>query len=367
MLLSGQCNTVVSCSKNINKEKEKDIMKMQRMRSGLEVLDKLDGKRYQVVSVNDDGTGHAMEMDANGEVVLDGAEVTITEANALAFRILRDPAPYPIPVGYTVVDGALYKDGKPACESGEIKLIAVLAAQPDYLILTAKTDTEDMVQLMAYQVSRDRFTTLRKAVPADLKVLETAKAGTSTCFGYSKVSEKEEKGEDGNMKTVRVLDEAALLVVTAGTKVLSVCLSEPVTLADAVVKEVPVKPGHFEAFLPVDEEIGDDGYLVAAKHRTWIHTDGNETTTFEADGMIQADWSPAYNTFVIRTGNMVVVENQDIMIKSPQVAKLEGYYTLIDITRDGYEYRLTFSNDEYGFKTLTSKSTKDRGYIVTVD
>lgn len=342
-------------------------MKMNRMRTGLEVLGKVDGKRYQVVSVNDDGTGHAMEMDANGEVILDGAEVTINEANALAFRILRDPAPYPVPTGYTVENGALYKDGKPACESGEIKLIAVLAAQPDYLILTAETETEGMVQLMAYQVSRDRFTTLRKSVPADLTVLETAKAGTSTCFGYSKVTEKEDKGEDGKAKTVRVLDEAALLIVTAGTKCFSVCLSEPVTLADAVVKEVPTRPGYFEAFLPVDEEIGDDGYLVAAKHRTWIHTDGDETTTFEADGMIQADWSPAYNEFVIRTGNMVMVEGQDIMIKSAQVAKLEGYYTLIDITRDGYEYRLTFSNDEYAFKVLTSKSTKDRGYIVTVD
>ena len=73
-------------------------MKMSRMRSNLEVLNKVDGRHYQVVSVNEDGSGHAMEMDANGDIPLDGAEVTITEANALAFRILRDPEPYPVPV-----------------------------------------------------------------------------------------------------------------------------------------------------------------------------------------------------------------------------------------------------------------------------
>ena len=58
---------------------------------------------------------------------------------------------------------------------------------------------------------------------------------------------------------------------------------------------------------------------------------------------------------------------EDIEIHSPKVAELKGYDTLIDITKEGWEYRLTFSNGEYKFKTLVSKSTRDRGYIVTVN
>lgn len=49
------------------------------------------------------------------------------------------------------------------------------------------------------------------------------------------------------------------------------------------------------------------------------------------------------------------------------MAKLEGYDTLIDITREDYSYKLTFSNEDYGFKTLVSRSTRDRGYVVTVE
>ena len=58
---------------------------------------------------------------------------------------------------------------------------------------------------------------------------------------------------------------------------------------------------------------------------------------------------------------------EDINIADPAVAELDGYDTLIDITKKDYTYKLTFSNEEYEFKTLVSQSTKDRGYIVTVE
>lgn len=67
---------------------------------------------------------------------------------------------------------------------------------------------------------------------------------------------------------------------------------------------------------------------------------------------------------------MILVFDQDIPIisfKNPKVAALEGYDTLIDITKEGYECRMTFSNGNYDFKTLVRRSTRDRGVIVTVE
>lgn len=46
---------------------------------------------------------------------------------------------------------------------------------------------------------------------------------------------------------------------------------------------------------------------------------------------------------------------------------LEGYDTLIDITRENDVFKLTFSNGDYAFKILVSWSTRDRGYVVTVE
>jgi len=100
----------------------------------------------------------------------------------------------------------------------------------------------------------------------------------------------------------------------------------------------------------------------------WIKTDGDiQTALFEADGQIQVNWSHAYHEFVIRTRNMVMVPGREITISSPKVAELEGYDILIDITKEFHEYKLTFSDGEYAFKTLTSRSSMDRGCIVTIE
>lgn len=52
---------------------------------------------------------------------------------------------------------------------------------------------------------------------------------------------------------------------------------------------------------------------------------------------------------------------------NPAVMNLEGYDTLIDITRENDVFKLTFSNGDYAFKILVSWSTRDRGYVVTVE
>lgn len=74
-------------------------MRIERLRRGLELLNKVDGKKYKVVEV-DGAAGTAVEMhtDLDGTLIgLGDEEVTITEKNALAFRIINDPEPYPVP------------------------------------------------------------------------------------------------------------------------------------------------------------------------------------------------------------------------------------------------------------------------------
>lgn len=348
-------------------------MRINRLREGLEVANKLDGKWYKVTNADTiDGVGSAKEMiieDGRWTGEFGDGKVLITEKNALAFRIINDPKPYPIPEGYFIEAGKLMKDGK-EIETGELRFVRFLAVQPDFLILAAekKGTKEGMVELMSYQMSRDRFLRMH-TVPETVKLLKYVGEGNERAvLGYSAVTEKEVTDEGGNKKTVRVFDQAGLLTVIEGKRLHCCRLESPFVVEDAFVKEVPSINGHFEAFLPVDEEEDEDGYLVSRKTRMWMRTDGgNVVSDLEADGKIRADWSFAYNGFVIRTNDMIVIPTEDIKITSAKVAELDGYDTLIDITKENYEYRLTFSNGKYEFKILVSKSTRDRGYIVTVD
>ena len=73
------------------------------------------------------------------------------------------------------------------------------------------------------------------------------------------------------------------------------------------------------------------------------------------------------NVSEIRIAQMHNVVESALEAVNPAVAKLEGYDILIDITEEDYTYKLTFSNGDYGLKTLLSRSTRDRGYVVTVE
>lgn len=346
-------------------------MRIERLRMGLELLNKVDGKEYKVVDV-DGATGTAAEMIKDPVTGLNGVgeeEVTITEENALAFRILSDPEPYPVPEGYSVEDGVLLKDGKSACAQGEFSFIKILAVWKDCMLLAArlKGAEDGEIALVSYQVSRDRF---RKLAVVSDNIVFLGYAGDGmekAVFLFSNTAEKEIE-ENGEKKTVKYFKETALVIIDKGLSCDYENLDLPVTAGDCFIAKIPgSKDGDFELFLASDVE-EKDGWLVPRKERTWhrIHSwDMQCCSMFICDGSIHAYWSPAYRDFVIRGKDKI--QFKEFEANNPAVAQLEGYDTLIDITKKDYTYKLTFSNEDYKFKTLVSQSTKDRGYIVTVE
>lgn len=347
-------------------------MRIERLRRGLELLNKVDGKKYKVVEV-DGAAGTAVEMhtDLDGTLIgLGDEEVTITEKNALAFRIINDPEPYPVPEGYSVEGGVLLKDGKLACIQGEFSFGKILAKCEDYLILTAKVKgmKDGDVILVSYQVSRDFFRKLTVVPTENIVFLGYAGEGMETAVFIFSATEEKEDCVDGEKKTVRCFKETAMVIIENGMSCTYENFDIPVTAEDCFIKKIPgSKGGDFKMFLASDEE-EKDGVLVPRKERVWVQIqswDMGCSPAFSCDGNIHADWSPAYQDFAIRGKDMI--RFKDLAVTSPAVAKLEGYDTLIDITREDYSYKLTFSNEDYGFKTLVSRSTRDRGYVVTVE
>lgn len=346
-------------------------MKIQRLRMGIEVFNKVDGKEYKVVKV-DGTTGTAVEMHMDPEGTLAGLgdeEITITEKNALAFRILNDPEPYPVPEGYSVEDGVLLKDGEPACVQGEFSFVKICAKCEDCLILAAKIKgmKDGEVALVSYQVTCDLFRKLT-VVPEHIVFLGYAGVSMEKAVFLFSTTEEKETEADGEKKKVSTLKETALIVIDKGRSCDYQNLSIHVTAEDCFIKPIPGNEnGAFDLFLASDTE-AKDGVLVRRKERLWgvAHSWAlYRASIFSYNGEIRADWSPAYCDFVIRGEGML--RFKDIMVTDPKVNELDGYDILIDVTEGDHAYKLTFSNGDYEFKTLVSRSTRDRGCIVTVE
>lgn len=240
---------------------------------------------------------------------------------------------------------------------------------PPCMLLAARLDglADGSIALASYQVSRDWFRKLT-VVPENIVPLGYVGEGMEKAvFIFSDAGEKE-IGEDRGKKTVRYFMETALITVDKGMSCTYRNFGFPVTAGDCFIKEIPgSKDGDFGIFLACDEE-EEDGWLVPRKGRAWVQArswDMYCSPIFRYNGAIRADWSPAYKDFVIRGKDMV--RFKVFVATNPAVMNLEGYDTLIDITRENDVFKLTFSNGDYEFKTLVSRSTRDRGYVVTVE
>lgn len=340
-------------------------MKMERMRNEMELFNKVDGKMYKVISF-DGTTAVAAEMlqdDTLGEKT-----VRITAANALAFRIESDPAPYPVPTGCIVSDGILMKDGEPVCEQGQIYINDILAVQPNTLILSVRTreNVEGKVDLFSYEVNRDRFIRQATTLPEDLCVIPYENEDGLVILGYCNTSTDKIKDEDGKEKEVPIFLNAEIMVLSKGKITESLRMDEPVTIGETIVKLNPLRK-ELNFFVPSDDEVDDDCIIKDRKERCWIQvnkTDGEFMITI-GDDVIEVNWSPVYKHFVVMGENTVYLCRY---ITSQKIKELAGYGILIDKTDDGpYTTRYTFCNEAYEMKTLVYQSTRDRGAIITVE
>lgn len=339
-------------------------MKIEKMRLEVEVMNKLDGKMYKVVSI-ENGIGTAKELLEEGE--LGEATVSITEKNALAFRLINDPAPYPAPEGYSISEeGILLKDDKAVCEQGQLVLKEILATAPGMLILSSDAkEGEGLINLYIYEVAKDRFAKLLSRIPETTHIGYVGEEKDEALFGFCKVTEEERKKEDGTTEVVKVFGEAKIFSIKKGMICLSEEFEHPISINEILVKERP--DGYYELFVPSKEMVDDNDTVSDRKETLWYRIKNGYAVELIAMKTLQADWSYMYKEFIITGDDTLYIPSKDLKIVSSKVKELAGYPTLIDITKEEYAYKLTFSNENYEFKTLTSKSTKDRGYIITVE
>jgi hypothetical protein len=346
-------------------------MKFNKTRLGTVVYNKVDGNKYKVSKVNAN-VAFAVEILTDEEIAQNVQPkcVMINEGNALAFRYLSDTEPLPIPTGYTVEEGILLKDGEPATEQGQIVVKDIITVQSGTVILTALTRDREKgkVDLLAYMPSNDKFKKLASRIPDSVKLVKEING--SAVMVYSETVEKEVE-ENGEKVTKTFPTGSEVFFIKDGVINGSRDIKNAINVDDIVLVDTECM---ITAFVSTNYKVRDDESIEKADYTYWYmaesgpFTDVNEgDSDFEMAGPIKVDASPLYG-LVIRNDSEIFVPSADFRMKMNPglMSKLDGYDILIDISKEGYEYKLTFANSNYELRTVTSKSTKDRGYIVTI-
>lgn len=343
-------------------------MRMKRMRNGLELFNKVDGCFYRVVEILNDNEGLALKENQEDDSLVEDSGVVINAGNCLAFRIIADPEPYPVPQGYTVENGILMApNATPACEQGSIVVESILAALPGILVLNVKprNEKDEDSDIVLYNVVGDEFKVFDTFPTTPYLV---GYVGNKAIIAYSKV--RENRDEDG--KTTRIFEGSMVTELGEhgyGHGWLPGC---PIVIEDIIIAQNTKNTNeYYELYVPCDEMVDDNMIVQKLEKREWARLNRDvryDDELIQIDGKIKADWSPAYQQFVLHSDESVYVTGRKIYLRSKTAAKVVNHYPiLIDITKDGYDLRLTFSNNRYEMKTIVSKSTRDRGYVVTVE
>lgn len=339
-------------------------MRIERVRMGLEVRNKVDGKMYKITNIGNKGN-IAHEMLDDGQLGDD--TVTITKDNVLAFKVIRDPEPYPVATGYTVVDGTLYKSGIKVCEQGQLRIEKIVAELPGQLVCAVKSRVaEDRYDLVLYEPAKDTFSYLNyRTIPMPELVAYT-KDHTTAFLAFSVIDIEKITNENGVEEEVHTLKDAAVIAIN-GKRVAFEQSNAPIVIKNIALKEVD---GYWTLFVP-HAPIKENGERITPGQYLWhemTHTGIKREMLLPED--VHANWSCYYETFVMKSDELlfVDVDSESITIKHPAIKELADYPVLIDITKEQWTYRLTFANpDTYQLKTLVSRSTRDRGYVVTVE
>lgn len=342
-------------------------MRIERLREELEVLNKLNGMNYKVVSVEEDGRkGTACLMKEDG--TLDETQaVVITEGNALAFRVEKDPKPYDVPKAYRVDNGTLLKGEANACKQGQLKIHSILAAIRGMLVLAMEPaeQKDGFVDLYLYDTVRDRFRKITgRPMPVPALVGYDTNQETAI-MAYCAVSEKEEKDVDGKSVKKVSVNSRVFRVCKDGITYSDLSAAMPVTVKDIQI----LNEGGFHVLVPSNEEV-KDGAVIPNKECKWylLDEDLSVETSFGMDGNVKASWSPYYKCFTVKGDGALFIANQDdgIMIRDSKVNGLEDCNVLIDMTRENRILKLAFCNEDYKIRTIVSEKTMDRGYLVSL-
>lgn len=340
-------------------------MYMKRAKENVEVMSKLDGKNYLITKVNADlatayeiiGRNRFTKQPELGEVA-----VTITEDNAICYRIVRDPYPKEIPSsdGYYVSDGQLMKDGNKVTHQGEIYVEKILGEVELGFAILVRGKKEGEHQLMLYKLN-DEFKNLTSFESDGLPQTTVLKDGYA--FSYHKTERV--SATENELEKVR-LNEAAIILLTKEGVHETVVLPGIPTIGAGVNNTLFVNCA----------EIDDNGDPKDSETVCMVDID-NGCVSLPLHKVVAAreffvNIYGSIGGYVVKSNNLILVVSHsgNLLYRISDKEAIEELYEhdfLVDAKEERGKVTFVFSDLNYQLKRCTIKKTADRGDIVIVE
>ena len=378
-------------------------MKMNRAKKGAVVLNKVYGDFYIVDSNSKDENGKIVSAQAlcikvddyleslnirfssdnkrelflreleKNEVPLycvDGqSEVTMTEKNAICFRVIKDSYENLVAENWYVSDGVLVKNGHPAAEQGEIEIDHILAIFPHKILLGVKAG-EDKISLMYFDPNYvgKEFRSALKGIT--IPVPEKVTLANDNLLLYYSRTHMEEKGEGDEKTTEEIVDASGYVIYDSERSLLD---HEEYDTDPDEAHEIDTPLGKY--VISTDNFIVFQGEFNGKPFTNIYSRKYNELRSIELASKVSSAEENVDGFMLIKTADELAVVsdsgNELVLKPSKQLSKaldqLYGYGYLVDYCNKGRYFILTFASDSYEVKTLKGTFTSDIGLVLTVE
>ena len=363
-------------------------MKMNRAKKGAVVLNKVYGDFYIVDSNSKDENGKIVSAQAlcikvddyleslnirfssdnkrelflreleKNEVPLycvDGqSEVTMTEKNAICFRVIKDSYENLVAENWYVSDGVLVKNGHPAAEQGEIEIDHILAIFPHKILLGVKAG-EDKISLMYFDPNYvgKEFRSALKGIT--IPVPEKVTLANDNLLLYYSRTHMEEKGEGDEKTTEEIVDASGYVIYDSEGSLLD---HEEYDTDPDEAHEIDTPLGKY--VISTDNFIVFQGEFNGKPFTNIYSRKYNELRSIELASKVSSAEENVDGFMLIKTADELAVVsdsgNELVLKPSKQLSKaldqLYGYGYLVDYCNKGRYFILTFASDSYEVKTL---------------
>lgn len=378
-------------------------MKMNRAKKGAVVLNKVYGDFYIVDSNSKDENGKIVSAQAlcikvddyleslnirfssdnkrelflreleKNEVPLycvDGqSEVTMTEKNAICFRVIKDSYENLVAENWYVSDGVLVKNGHPAAEQGEIEIDHILAIFPHKILLGVKAG-EDKISLMYFDPNYvgKEFRSALKGIT--IPVPEKVTLANDNLLLYYSRTHMEEKGEGDEKTTEEIVDASGYVIYDSEGSLLD---HEEYDTDPDEAHEIDTPLGKY--VISTDNFIVFQGEFNGKPFTNIYSRKYNELRSIELASKVSSAEENVDGFMLIKTADELAVVsdsgNELVLKPSKQLSKaldqLYGYGYLVDYCNKGRYFILTFASDSYEVKTLKGTFTSDIGLVLIVE
>lgn len=301
---------------------------------------------------------------------IDGqSEVTMTEKNAICFRVIKDSYENLVAENWYVSDGVLVKNGYPAAEQGEIEIDHILAIFPHKILLGVKAG-EDKISLMYFNPNYvgKEFRSALKGIT--IPVPEKVTLANDNLLLYYSRTHMEEKGEGDEKTTEEIVDASGYVIYDSEGSLLD---HEEYDTDPDEAHEIDTPLGKY--VISTDNFIVFQGEFNGKPFTNIYSRKYNELRSIELASKVSSAEENVDGFMLIKTADELAVVsdsgNELVLKPSKQLSKaldqLYGYGYLVDYCNKGRYFILTFASDSYEVKTLKGTFTSDIGLVLTVE